>query len=188
MFEGAQEDMGRIVTAVRAFLGVLLNAAVAQRVEQALRGEAGPELRERGTPASAAPEPAPQPSGHEALLLLAALQREARLIDFLKEPIDGYSDAQIGAAAREVHRGCRDVLERMFAVRPLLEHAEGAPVTVPAGFDPYRYRLTGRVAGEPPFQGRLAHHGWRATAANLPRWSGDPDLARVLAPAEVEVR
>ena len=35
-----------------------------------------------------------------ALALLALLQREGRLVDFLREPLDGYGDADIGAAAR----------------------------------------------------------------------------------------
>ena len=78
----------------------------------------------QGTPAS------------EAITLLAALQREARFVDFIQESLAGYSDAQIGAAARDVHRDCGAVLERMFALRPAVAEEEGTEVEVPAGFDP----------------------------------------------------
>ncbi|NJL27802.1 MAG: DUF2760 domain-containing protein, partial [Thermoanaerobaculia bacterium] len=49
------------------------------------------------TPTPTAGPTAPS-ADRSALLLLATLQREARLIDFLMEPIDGYTDAKIGAA------------------------------------------------------------------------------------------
>ena len=55
----------------------------------------------------AAPKPvaAPvieKPKRSEALTLLSALQREARLVDFLMEPLDGYSDQQV-ARSRSRH-------------------------------------------------------------------------------------
>ena len=55
----------------------------------------------------------------DAINLLAALQREARFVDFIKEPIAGYSDAQIGAAVRDVHRDCGALLERLFGLKPI---------------------------------------------------------------------
>ncbi len=61
-------------------------------------------------------KPAAAPRGRsEALTLLATLQREARFVDFIMESLEGYSDAQIGAVARDVHRDCGKVLERLFA-------------------------------------------------------------------------
>src|SRR6476660_4800895 len=42
-----------------------------------------------------------------ALTLLAAFQREGRLVDFLQQEVAGFSDEDIGAAARIVHGGCR---------------------------------------------------------------------------------
>src|SRR5690242_3139956 len=59
----------------------------------------------------------------DALSLLAVLQREARLVDFLMESIGGYSDAQIGAAVRDVHRGSAAVLQRVFNIQPLRTEA-----------------------------------------------------------------
>jgi len=110
-----------------------------------------------------------------ALRLLALLQREGRLVDFCEEELSGFPDAQVGAAARSVHAGCRKALR---------EEPEGAEVVLDAGFDPRAIRLTGNVAGNPPFRGTLRHHGWRASAARLPVSDGDPNL---LAPAEVEL-
>ena len=109
--------MGRIGVAFRAFFGALGSGAVAQRIDQALRAEAlpGPEAKPKEQPKAPA-----KPTRSEALILLAALQREARFVDFLMEPLDGYSDQQVGAAARDVHRGCSEAVERMFAIKALM--------------------------------------------------------------------
>ncbi len=128
-----------------------------------------------------------KPTRSEAVTLLATLQREARFVDFIKEPLDSYSDAQIGAAVRDVHRDCGKVLDRLFAIRTILDQEEGSTVEVPPGFDAGRYRLTGNVVGDPPFRGRLAHHGWEAAEVQLPAWSGTQGSSRVVAPVEVEL-
>jgi hypothetical protein len=121
-----------------------------------------------------------------ALALLALLQREGRLIDFLREPLDGFSDADIGAAARDVHRGCRKVLDQHLSIEPVMPGAEEAKVTVPRGFDPAEIRLIGEATGEPPLRGTLRHHGWRVVEARLPALSDGIDRM-VIAPAEVEL-
>jgi len=121
-----------------------------------------------------------------ALALLALLQREGRLVDFLQEPLDGFSDADIGAAARDVHRGCRKVLEQHLSLEPVMPGSEEARVAVPAGFDPAEIRLIGEARGEPPFRGTLRHHGWRVLDARLPALADGVDRA-VIAPAEVEL-
>ncbi len=115
------------------------------------------------------------------------LQREGRLIDFLQEDIDAYDDAQIGAAVREVHRGCRSALKDVLGLEPVIQADEGAVVEVDEDFDPARIKLVGRVHGKPPFRGVLRHSGWRFSKINLPAWTGGgkPD---VLAPAEVEIQ
>ena len=110
----------------------------------------------------------------EPLQLLAILQREGRLIDFCEEELAGFSDAQIGAAARTVHDGCRKALRSMITLEPVRTEAEGASVELPAGFDPRSVRLTGNVVGKPPFKGVLKHHGWRTAEV-------------VIAPAEEEL-
>jgi hypothetical protein len=121
-----------------------------------------------------------------ALALLALLQREGRLVDFLRESLDSFSDADIGAAARDVHRGCKKVLEQHLTLEPVMPGAEEDKVTVPKGFDPAEVRIVGEAKGEPPYRGTLRHHGWRATEVKLPTLSEGVDRA-VLAPAEVEL-
>ena len=69
----------------------------------------------------------------------------------------------------------------------MVDQEEGGPVEVPAGFDAGRYRLTGNVAGDPPFRGNLVHHGWEAAEVQLPAWSGTRLSARVVAAVEVEL-
>lgn len=121
-----------------------------------------------------------------ALALLALLQREGRLVDFLRESLDAYADADIGAAARDVHRGCKKVLEQCFTLEAVMPGAEDDKVSVPRGFDPTEVRLIGEAKGEAPFAGTLRHHGWRATKAQLPALADGVDRA-IVAPAEVEV-
>jgi hypothetical protein len=121
-----------------------------------------------------------------ALMLLAALQREGRLVDFFQQDVAGFSDEDIGAAARVVHTGCRKVMTQSFRFEPSMSGTEGMPVTVPPGFDAQRIRLTGNVSGQPPFKGNLKHHGWVTTEIRLPEASEALD-PRVVAPAEVEL-
>jgi Domain of unknown function (DUF2760) len=121
-----------------------------------------------------------------ALALLALLQREGRLVDFLRESLDSFSDADIGAAARDVHRGCKKVLEQHLTFEPVMPGAEDDQVTIPTGFDPAEVRIVGETRGEPPFRGTLRHHGWRVTEATLPTLSEGIDRM-VIAPAEVEM-
>ncbi|MBN1203642.1 MAG: DUF2760 domain-containing protein [Myxococcaceae bacterium] len=134
------------------------------------------------------PPPAPPPEREHAsaLMLLSMLQREGRLIDFLQENVAGFPDADVGAAARIVHEGCRKVVQQYLVLKPILPDSEGASVTVPAGFDAKRIRLTGNVAGQPPYSGSLKHHGWVTEEVLLPTLSPAMD-PRVLAPAEVEL-
>jgi uncharacterized protein DUF2760 len=203
--------------ALKAFFLVLFNGALAERVNEVLRRrhdltratadtaapqrtadkaadhkrEAMRRMAETTVDESrqAARKAGPQKSARsEAITLLATLQREGRFVDFLKEDLGGYADAQIGAVARDLHRDCAKVVERMFAVQPLLNTDEGAAVEVPAGFDAARYRLVGNVAGAAPFRGMLVHHGWQATRCDLAEWVGGEDSARVIAPVEVEVK
>jgi hypothetical protein len=121
-----------------------------------------------------------------AVQLLAILQREGRLLDFLQEDVDAYSDAQIGAAVRDIHRGCKKALAEHMPLEPVLREPENAQVRVDPGFDPSRIRLVGNVVGEPPFTGALRHHGWRIAKVTLPSPPRGTDPS-VVAPAEVEL-
>jgi len=183
--------MGNIVLAFRAFFAVLFYGDLAIRIKKVLDQE------ELSGPAVSAPLPIPQaptpvipakPKQSEAVTLLATLQREARLVDFLKEDLAAYSDDQVGAAVREVHRESGAVLERLFEIRPILVEAEGANVDVPAGFDAARYRITGKLTADAPYRGILRHHGWEITKCELPEFVGSPSAAKTVSPAEVEIR
>ncbi|PWW45655.1 uncharacterized protein DUF2760 [Melaminivora alkalimesophila] len=121
-----------------------------------------------------------------ALQLLALLQRQARFVDFVQEDVAGYSDAEIGAAARVVHEGCRKVLAEHFALAPVRSEEEGSRITLPVGFDATAVRVSGNVVGQPPFAGTLAHRGWQAGEVRLPQLT-DPQAARIIAQAEVEL-
>ena len=168
----------RLWLAIVCFFRIVFDAAFAGSVA-ALRSQALPG------PARAFPADPPRAAeGGQALHLLSLLQREGRLIDFCEEDLAGFSDAQIGAAARAVHDGCRKALRGALSLAPVRPESEGAQVTLPPGFDPRAIRLTGNVVGDPPFSGVLRHHGWKASAVRLPEASGDPTL---LAAAEVEL-
>lgn len=164
--------------AVKCFWRILFQQEAARQI--ALIVNAAPDAGARE------PELPPERKHASGLQVLSLLQREGRLIDFLQENVTSFSDADVGAAARVVHDGCRKVISQCLAIEPVLKDAEGATVNVPAGFDARRIRLTGNVAGQPPFRGALKHHGWVATEVRLPAVSDALD-PRVIAPAEIEL-
>lgn len=134
----------------------------------------------------APPMPSP-PSPQPAIQILSILQREGRLIDFLQEDLGLYEDAQIGAAVRSIHQGCKGALLEHVTLQPIYEEAENNEVTVPADFDARAVRLTGNVTGDPPFKGALRHRGWRVTRVDLPLAVTEEKKDWIVAPAEVEV-
>lgn len=148
--------------------------------------EKAPARRPPQGPSPIAPQPAP-PSPQPAVQMLAILQREGRLVDFLKEDLHPYTDDQIGAAVRSIHQGCQAALQEHLELEPILAEAEGADVTVPPDFDPKAIRLTGNVSGDPPFKGTLRHHGWRVLRVDLPQVIAPQEKGWILTPAEVEI-
>jgi hypothetical protein len=157
--------LNRLLLALKAFWRILTEPDFAARVDPLFsRVPTGPDLR-----------------------ILAVLQRDGRLVDFLQEDIDAYSDAQIGAAVRDIHRGCRKSLHDYLSIEPIINAAEEAQVQVPTDFDPAAIRLLGNVDGKPPFQGVLKHHGWRVRSVHLPVLPATRDDSSVLSPAEVEI-
>jgi hypothetical protein len=120
------------------------------------------------------------------LHLLSVLQREGRLLDFFDEDLSRYEDAQIGAAVRSIQDACKKTIRKSISPAPVFQETEGERVTVGAEFDPAAVKLTGNVAGEPPFTGVLQHRGWRAARLELPTLSTTRD-PRIIAPAEVEI-
>lgn len=165
--------MNRLILAFQAFLNVLINPEVAQRVSLALNPPPPPP-----------PEP-PKPPVFD-LRILALFQRDGRLIDFLMELIDGYDDAQVGSAVRDVHAKCRKTMLDHFKIEPI-GATEGTAMTVPVGYDPAAIRLTGQVVGNGPWQGTVNHAGWQATEVRIPEIPGAHAEVPVLHPVEVEV-
>ena len=134
-------------------------------------------------------EKKPNVAAHQkegALAMLALLQREGRLVDFISEEISGAEDADIGAAVRAVHRGCKKVFDQVLTLEPVIPGEEESKVSVPKGFDPAEIRLIGEAKGEAPYKGTLRHHGWRAVETKLPSLAEGVDRS-VIAPAEVEL-
>jgi hypothetical protein len=184
--------LGRISLAVGTFFSILGDGEFAASVLRLRKGTTTGASAPTPAPA-AAPAPAPQPAPtlkeatpDAALQLLGLLQRDARFIDFVEEDIKNYSDADIGAAARLVHDGCRATLREHFTIRPVRDEAEGARVTLAEGFDASAIRLTGNVVGKAPFSGSISHRGWRVDEVRLPKLA-DSHNAKVIAPAEVEL-
>ncbi|MGJ0489524.1 DUF2760 domain-containing protein [Methylobacter sp.] len=136
--------------------------------------------------------PAPEPvilkeaTPDAALQLLGLLQKEARFIDFIKEDISAYGDADIGIAARVVHEGCNKAINEHFSLAPVRGEQEGTKVVLPQGFDAASVRLTGNIVGSAPFNGTLVHKGWKVTDIRLPKLTQGHN-AHIVAPAEVEL-
>ena len=179
-----RETHVRLFLAFRCFFRVLLGrplpAGLALEDGSAAAGTGKSLAAPRGAKGGGAAEIEARKAG--AVTLLAVLQREGRIVDFLEEEIDGNDDAQVGAAVRDIHKGCRRALREHLGLEHVMTQQEGASVRVPEGFDAAAIRLTGAVSGEPPFTGRLRHPGWRAAKVELPRTANG-----IIAPAEVEV-
>jgi hypothetical protein len=153
----------------------------------------GPERDIRAAAEAARPMPVPTSANNQAdaevVSFLAMLQARGRLVDFLMDDINTYDDAQVGAAARVVHAGCKAALLEHFRISPLRAESEGATVQVAAGYLPDEYRLLGKISGPAPFSGVLVHHGWKTDAVNLPRvLRSSTNRLPAIAPAEVELK
>ncbi len=166
----------RVRLAFAAFVAVLFEG----RLPAALM------VRAPAAGAATAPEAPPAAPPDRAIQILDLLQRDGRLVDFLMEDLGAYSDAQIGAAVRDVHAGCRRVLDKYAAFEAILPGREGEPITMSSPIDPAAVRLVGNVAAQPPLRGTLLHRGWRLARLELPPLpaAGARDI---VAQAEIEV-
>ena len=152
------------------------DAAFAEKLKGIL---AGADLKPIEPPKPVKPSGAP-------LRMLAILQAESRLVDFLLEDIQSASDQQIGQAVREVHKKAQAALKQHAVIDTVLPGAEGDTTTVAKGFDPSAIRVVGNVTGEPPFPGTVQHPGWRVKELKVqPPPEGADEF--VLQPAEVQV-
>ena len=170
----------RLKLAVKAFFAILFGNHLPDDVAAEYGRASAPKPEPGPAVPAAAASPAPT-----AAQVLAVLQRDGRLIDFLMEDIAPYADAQIGAAARDVHDGCRQALQRYVSLAPALNGEEGGSVTIAAGTDAATVKLVGNVAGQPPYRGVLRHRGWIVSRMDLPSLPATGQS--VIAPAEVEI-
>ena len=187
--------LSRIAIAIGSFFAILGNARLASDISRLRGGEAlaadvppvpPKEVRIEVLVEKIVEKVVEKRVDTSAQQLLGLLQREARFVDFVQEDVVGYTDAEVGAAARVVHEGCRKVLGAHFSIAPVRNEPEGSRVTLAAGFDATAVRLTGNVVGQAPFTGTLGHRGWRVTEARLPQLTDDK-AAAILAQAEVEL-
>ncbi len=178
----------RISCAFRSFISILIDGEISAEILRELGISSAPRSSTTAaavSPARAAEKPAAE-SCDRAVQMLALLQRDGRLIDFLSENVTRYPDAQLGAAVRMIHDSCSQVLDRYVKLQPVIASEEDQPVTVPAGFDPACIKLIGNVTGAPPMRGVLRHRGWRIQEVKLPALPEGSGRS-VVAPAEVEI-
>ena len=162
------------------------------KAEPVTKPEPAAKPKAKPEPAAVAPKFDPAPLLEKgartgAVQMLAILQRQGRLIDFLQEDLGAYADDQIGAAVRSIQEGTKQALNQHVKLEPVFSEEEGSRITIQPGFNPEQVRLTGNVVGEPPFKGELRHRGWRVASIDLPKRMGDSEQLPVVAAAEVEV-
>ncbi|SMF49383.1 DUF2760 domain-containing protein [Pseudobacteriovorax antillogorgiicola] len=124
----------------------------------------------------------------DVITLLSTLQKKGRFIDFVMGDISQYPDAQVGAAARVVHSGCKKALQEFLDIAPIHNDAEGSLVALATDDADQLYRFSGRQSETIPSQGRLVHKGWKTNRLSLPRRTTplNPDNM-IIMPAEVEL-
>jgi hypothetical protein len=193
--------LNRISLAFRSFFSILFNDELPSEVAQAYGYAKAPPAKSAASWASSmstvpaakatAPAPAPKPTAAPpaagprdgAIQMLGVLQRDARLIDFLMEDIGPYTDAQVGAAIRDVQAQARESLTRCLRLTPVIDGVEG-DFTKTGALSSAEVKYIGNVPADgKPSGGLLRHKGWKAQAVDLPA----VEPGAVIAPAELEV-
>jgi hypothetical protein len=170
--------LNRVVLAFRSLFDILVHGQASEDVATALSLSSQPA-------AAPIPEPSVANTSDGALQLLAMLQRDSRLLDFLMEDVSSYSDDQIGAAVRTLHDQSRDSVLRYVTLEPVVDGVEGTFMPAPSA-SPETVKFVGNVPAQPPGGGILRHRGWRAARVELPRVAPTADIT-ILAPAEFEI-
>jgi len=174
----------RVSYAFRCFFALLFSGRLPDDILAALV----PAASQAGVPPPRSEAAAPvADSTDRAIQVLALLQRDGRLVDFLTEDISAFSDAQVGAAVRDVHASCRQVLGKYFALEPVLADEEGQTTTLSAPIDPALVKVVGQVSAQAAYRGVVRHRGWRVGQVALPALAPSPGARAVVAPGEVEV-
>ncbi len=180
----------RLAYAFRCFFALLFKGVIPADILGAVTtpspGRAAKEPRPAGTPPGPTPRAPVEDPGDRAVQLLALLQRDGRLVDFLLEDLTPYTDAQVSAAVRDVHANCRRAIDRYLPLEPILADEEGRPTILSAPVDPSAVKLVGNVRSQTSYRGTVRHRGWRVGRVALPPLPG-AEARFVVAPAEVEV-
>lgn len=171
--------MSRISSAFSSFFAILFKGELPERVALEFGFVRPPKVE----------PPKPQPEirvSDGAIQILSILQRDARLVDFLMEDIQGYSDDQVGAAVRSLHEQSRESLGRYITLTPVIDAVEGTRTRIEKK-DAQSVKLIGNVpASGSASQGILRHKGWRVDKVDLPKLQPS-QAGKVLAPAEIEI-
>jgi len=177
-----------LILAFKSFFAVLFTGKLSDQAAYELG-----LMRRMAPPAAPKPAAPTAQSGPAdgAVQMLALLQSESRLVDFLQEDIAGYSDEQVGAAMRGVHEKCRGVLARHVKLAPIVDGVEGTPTRLAsAGLDPKDASMVKLVGNVPPDgnveSGILRHRGWQVERMDLPALKRGGKMP-IVAPAEIEV-
>ena len=172
--------MNRISLAFRSFFSILFSGALPADIAQAFGYSKTAPVKAAAPPAP--PKPSAGPADG-AVQILAVLQRDARLVDFLMEDISGYPDDQVGAAVRDVQTQARESLGRYLQLEPVIDSVEGT-FTKAEGLDTAQLKFIGKVPPSGKASGGvLRHRGWKAAKVDLPQAAP----GKLLAPAELEV-
>jgi DNA topoisomerase VI subunit B len=172
-----------VSAAFRCFFSLLFGGTLPEDVAKSL----GFVKASAAKPAPPAPPPVPpKPQATPAdgaVQIIAALQRESRIIDFLMEDISAYTDDQVGAAVRDVAAQARQSLDRYLKLQPVIDAVEETNVPT-AGLDSASYKLIGKVpANGKASSGILRHRGWKASNVELPQ----AKPTNIIAQAELEI-
>ncbi len=184
---GLASQSGIVLSAFFLVAGLVISAILALTLSSVAKGE-----RDKTGAVREESKPGPAPPAETAAFddrvvdILTLLQKKGRLIDFLQEDLGGYDDRQVGAAVRNIHKGCREALAEYVRISPVMWETEGHEVIVSEGFDPSAIRLTGNVVGSPPFKGVVRHAGWRVVSTKIPPRPRHHDTS-IIEPAEVEI-
>ncbi|MGL4855150.1 MAG: DUF2760 domain-containing protein [Lentisphaeria bacterium] len=118
-----------------------------------------------------------------AIFTLNIMQREGRLVDFLMEDLESYTDAQVGVAARQIHRQSSLALRKYFDPGAVVVGVEGKEICLSAQVNLNSIKITGNSAVAGECRGILRHKGWRSEP-NLPIRVGNLD-SNLIFPAEI---
>jgi hypothetical protein len=173
--------LNRILLAFRCFFAILFHGRISAEAGEAL-GLSRPAER-------AAPRvPSTDLISEGAVRMLAILQRDSRLVDFVMEDISGYGDEQIGAAVRTLHDDCAKSLAQYVKLGPVVDGVEGEVIRARDSnvfADASSVKFLGNLpAHGRPEQGVLRHRGWRALQVELP---APMERSMIIAAAEIEV-